>query len=77
MVADEALFRMGDHVAYAKSDEIRSAKNLVSLTMGKTWHEVKRVRIWKAEPNSDWARIKAELLRKRVNFTPEDRTESR
>lgn len=77
VVGDEALFRMGDHVAYAKSHEIRSAKNLVSLTMGKTWHEVKRVRIWKANPNPEWVGNKAAVLKTRVDFRPEDRTESR
>ncbi len=36
---------MGDHVAYAKAEQIRMPKNLVSLTLGTTWHEIKRVRI--------------------------------
>jgi len=74
MVGDEALFRMGDHVAYARSDEIGASKNLISLTLGKTWHEVKRVRIWKALPNPDWKKNKATLLKTRVEFVPEDRT---
>ena len=77
VVGDEALFRMGDHVAYARSAEIRAAKNLVSLTLGKTWHEVKRVRIWKAAPNPDWKKNKRRILKTRVEFTTEDRTDPR
>jgi len=77
VVGDEALFRMGDHVAYAKSDELSASKNLVSLTLGKTWHEVKRVRIWKAEPNPNWKKVRAHVLKARTKFTTEDRTESK
>jgi len=39
IVKDEALFRMGDHVAYARADQIRVPKNLVSLTLGTTSNE--------------------------------------
>ena len=62
IVGDEALFRMGDHVAYAKSDKITIPKNLVSLTLGTTWHEVKRVRIWQAETNPEWVNTKKDVL---------------
>ena len=74
VVGDEALFRMGDHVAYAKSAEIRAPKNLVSLTLGKTWHEVKRVRIWQAESNPAWKKQRAVVLESRIDFKSEDRT---
>ena len=70
IVDNEALFRMGDHIAYAKADQIRQTKNLVSLTMGTTWHEIKRVRIWHAEPNPTWTATKDEQLRSRKPFTP-------
>ncbi|MEO2013958.1 MAG: hypothetical protein ABGZ53_06265 [Fuerstiella sp.] len=70
VVGDEALFRMGNHVAYAKAKQIRMPKNLVSLTMGTTWHEIKRVRIWQAEPNPEWAAQEADVLRSRKPFEP-------
>lgn len=69
IAGEEALFRMGDHVAYAKADRIRMPKNLVSLTTGTTWHEIKRVRIWDAAPNPDWETGKADILRSRKPFT--------
>ena len=68
MVDDEALFRMGNHVAYAKAAEIKVPKNLVSLTFGKTWHEVKRVRIWEAKPNPNWPEQRATALKTRKQF---------
>lgn len=71
IVGDEALFRMGDHLAYAKAEQIAAPKNLVSLTLGTTWHEIKRVRIWRAEPNPDWPAKKAEILGQRRAFTPQ------
>jgi hypothetical protein len=70
VVGDEALFRMGNHVAYAKAEQIRVPKNLVSLTLGTTWHEIKRVRIWRAEPNPEWAAAKADVLKSRKPFNP-------
>lgn len=73
IVDDEALFRMGDHVAYAKADPIRTPKNLVSLTLGTTWHEIKRVRIWHAEANPEWATKKDGVLNWRKPFTPRPR----
>lgn len=54
IVDDEALFRMGNHVAYAKAERIDAPRNLVSFTLGTTWHEIKRGRIWYAETNSEW-----------------------
>lgn len=69
IVGDEALFRMGDHVAYAKAEQIRMPRNLVSLTLGKTWHEIKRVRIWHAEQHPDWAMAKKDTLKSRQPFT--------
>lgn len=68
IVDDESLFRMGDHVAYAEAERIRMPKNLVSLTLGTTWHEIKRVRIWRAEPNPDWATRKADIVKSRIPF---------
>ena len=73
IVDDEALFRMGDHVAYAKSEDITIPKNLVSLTLGTTWHEIKRVRIWEAAANPDWNAKKHAVIKPRVAFTPRSR----
>lgn len=73
IVDDEALFRMGDHVAYAKGDEINIQKNLVSLTLGTTWHEIKRVRIWHAEANPEWEKTKEAALKNRSHFQPRPR----
>ncbi|GAB5559738.1 MAG: hypothetical protein SynsKO_13850 [Synoicihabitans sp.] len=70
VVGDEAFFRMGDHVAYAQSPEITRPKNLVSLTFGTTWHEVKRVRIWEATAHPEWAANKADALASRQPFAP-------
>ncbi len=69
IVEDEALFRVGDQVAYAKEEQIRIPKNLVSLTLGTTWHEIKRVRIWQAEANPDWEANKDTILKSREPFT--------
>ncbi|TWU45312.1 hypothetical protein Q31b_04840 [Novipirellula aureliae] len=70
IVGDETLFRMGDQVAYSKTEEITLPKNLVSLTLGTTWHEIKRVRIWNAEANPDWEANKAATLQSRKPFRP-------
>lgn len=70
VVGDEALFRMGNHVAYAQSEEITRSKNLVSLTLGTTWHEIKRVRIWEAKANSDWSKRKSGILTRRRSYSP-------
>ena len=70
IVDDEALFRMGHHVAYAKATQIGMPKNLVSLTLGTTWHEIKRVRIWQATSNSSWLSRKKKSLESRTEFTP-------
>lgn len=73
IVDDEALFRMGDHVAYAKADQIRMPKNLVSLTLGTTWHEVKRVRIWHAEANPEWEANRDTIFKSRKHFAARPR----
>lgn len=73
IVDDEALFRMGDHVAYAKAEQIRIPKNLVSLTLGTTWHEIKRVRVWHAEANPEWEANKDTVLKSRKPFTSRPR----
>jgi hypothetical protein len=70
IVDDESLFRMDNHVAYAKAERIRMSKNLVSLTMGTTWHEIKRVRIWQATANPEWVAKKADALKSRKPFDP-------
>ena len=61
---------MGDHVAYARAERICVPRNLVSLTMGTTWHEIKRVRIWHALVNPAWAATKTEVLKARRSFEP-------
>jgi len=73
IVEDEALFRMGDHVAYARTEQIRMPKNLVSLTLGTTWHEIKRIRIWHAEANPEWEENKNSTLKSRIPFTSQPR----
>ncbi len=73
IVNDEALFRMGDHVAYARTQEVTIPKNLVSRTLGTTWHEIKRVRIWEAEANPDWKANKHAVLNTRETFIPRPR----
>ena len=70
IVDDQALFRLGDHVAYAKAEQIRMPKNLISLTLGTTWHDIKRVRIWEAKANATWQSKKASTLKSRTPFTP-------
>ena len=70
IVGEEALFRMGTHVAYAKLKKLNVDKTKVALTLGKTWHEVKRVRVWEAEARTNpvWAKQKAKVLGKRKEF---------
>ncbi|MEO1996080.1 MAG: hypothetical protein ABGZ17_12480, partial [Planctomycetaceae bacterium] len=70
IVGDEALFRMGAHVAYAKAEQIRGPKTLISLTLGTTWHEIKSVRIWHATPNVEWTSNKVDILKSRQPFAP-------
>ena len=70
IVGDEALFRLSGHVAYAQAEQIQLPKNLVSLTTGATWHEIRRVRIWQATPNPNWPRVKTATLQNRKPFTP-------
>ena len=73
IVGDEVLFRLSDHVAYARSESVRGTKNLVSLTMGTTWHEIQRVRIWKASHNSEWPQRQREVLSRRRAFQASQR----
>ena len=73
IVDNESLFRMGDHVAYTQTEEITIPKNLVSLTLGTTWHEIKRVRIWEAEVNPNWPSHRDAVLKSREAFTPRPR----
>jgi len=69
IVDDETLFRLEDQVAYAQLDAIANGpKNTVSLTLGTTWHEIKRVRIWHAEANPDWEVNKQNILKSRQPF---------
>ena len=68
IVDDEALFRVGDHIAYTRADQINTPKNLVSLTLGTTWHEIKRVRIWHADANPVWETKKNTTLKLRKPF---------
>ena len=68
VVDDEVLFRMGEHVTYGKSDTVRIPKTLVSLTLGTTWHEIKRVRIWHAEANPEWKFEKQRILDSRKSL---------
>jgi len=68
VVGDESLFRMGEHLAYAQADQINLTKNLVSLTMGTTWHEIKRVRIWHAEVHPEWEAKRDSILKSRKPF---------
>lgn len=71
IVEDEALFRMGDHVAYARADQIRVPKNLVSLTLGTTWHDIKRVRIRETKANVSCKASKDAILTPREPFAPQ------
>ena len=70
IVDDEALYRMGDHLAYAKAEQFLTHKNLISLTLGTTWHEIKRVRVWHAEAHPEWKTKKDTTLKSRNPFTP-------
>ena len=74
IVDDEALFRMGDHVAYEKADQIRTPKNLVSLTLGTTLYEIKQVRVCHAEANPEWEANKDTILKLRKPFTTRPRS---
>lgn len=69
VVEDEALFRMGTHLAYAQHRQIRRPKNLVSLTMGTAWHEIQRVRIWQAEKHPEWEQRRHLVLKSRIPYT--------
>jgi len=69
VVGDEALFRMGDHVAYSKFSELSGPKTKVALTLGTTWHEIRRVRIWNASARSAWGQDKDRILSARRKFS--------
>ena len=70
VVGDEALFRMGDHLAYCQLDELKVDKTTISITLGKTWHELRSVRVWEALPNPKWSEVNAETLSQRKPFKP-------
>ncbi|MAG92400.1 MAG: hypothetical protein CMJ48_01430 [Planctomycetaceae bacterium] len=70
VVGDEVLFRLGDdHIAYGKYDELDTDKTSLSLTLGKSPHDLKRLRIWQALPNPDWNANKQKLLAQRPIHT--------
>ena len=69
VVGEEALFRMGNHVAYARFPELPGPKTKVALTLGTTWHEVRRVRIWKASASPGWSQNKVRILSARRKFS--------
>ena len=74
IVGEEALFRFDGQVAYANARDIAMGpKNTVSLTLGTTAHEIKRVRIWHAEANPHWEANKDAILKSREPFIPRSR----
>jgi len=69
VVNDEVLFQMeGQNIAYAKLDKLDVPKNLISLTLGKTWHQLQSFKVWKATPNPHWESIKNDGLKNRLKF---------
>ncbi|MEK6237572.1 MAG: hypothetical protein N2C14_22935, partial [Planctomycetales bacterium] len=68
IVDDQAIFHMAGNLAYARSEKINVPKTQFSLTLGKTIHAVKRVRVWEASLKSDWPKNKAGVLAKRRPF---------
>jgi hypothetical protein len=71
VVGNEALFRMGDHIAWSRLDELDVEKTKVSLTLGTTWHEIRRVRAWEATANPAWAKQRDQVLKRRNRFEPQ------
>jgi len=74
VVDNKALFHMDGNLAYTESDRINVEKSHFSLTLGKTLHDVKRVRVWDAKLKSNWQDTKKEILSKRVDFKAQPHT---
>jgi len=74
VVDDKALFHMNGNLAYAESKKLNIEKSHFSLTLGKTLHDVKRVRVWDASLKADWAEKKKEVLSKRAEFKAQPHT---
>jgi hypothetical protein len=74
LVDDEALFQMDGNIAYAKSDKINVDKKLFSLTLGKTRHDIKHVRVWNASLKKNWSANKEKILSKRKPFKAQTHT---
>jgi hypothetical protein len=68
VVDGEAIFHMGDNLAYANSEKINVPKLQFSLTLGVTLHDIKRVRVWEASLKDDWAENKEKVLAKRKPY---------
>lgn len=49
------------------------AMNTISLTLGTTWDEIKRVRIWHAEAHREWEANKSAILKLPEPFTARPR----
>lgn len=70
VVGNETLFHIGDHVAWARLDPLNVKKTKVALALGTTWHEVRRVRVWKAMAHPEWAKRSRGILKRRSPFKP-------
>ena len=68
IVEDEALFRMGDHVAYARADSDSRAE---APRLADTWNEIKRVRIRETKANVSWKASNDAILTPREPFAPQ------
>ncbi len=71
IVGNETLFRVdNDYIAYAQLDEVNVDKTLISITLGKTWHELKQINVWEALPNPQWKSANDKALSGRQPFKP-------
>ena len=62
---------MDGNLAYAESDKLNVSKSHFSLTLGKTLHDIKRVRVWDASLKENWPSIRKSVLAKRQAFKPQ------
>jgi hypothetical protein len=68
VVDNKVLFHMDGNLAYSESQTSNVEKILISLTLGKTLHDIKSVKVWEATLKRDWQKNKGKILNKRQDF---------
>jgi hypothetical protein len=75
---DEAVCTVGPFRSYAKFPELAVEKSILGITLGKSPHRLRNVRLWEAAQKQNWAaeRSKAGWVRTPAAASGDDRTSS-